>query len=166
LRVYVPATVPLLAQWLAAGQATATAPAFAVTPTLREWYYEADIDELEHAAQSAAAVGALRLLAADPAAPSRRIVIAADLDEGGWSPDPDSGRAAVRLAGPVPMARWGSALVDDAGAADVVRSAAAQVLAADAGDEDAQFEVDEAESYELGWYAVQELRYLVEEGDG
>jgi hypothetical protein len=166
VRVYLPATIPLLKQWLAAGQASAAGPAFAVTPALREWYFEADLDELEHAAQSAAATGALRLLAADPGAPPRRIVVATDIDEGSVTPAPDGGRAAVTLSAPVPQSRWGSALVDVADAADAVRAGAASVTAADAGDDDAQFDVDEADSHELGWYAVQELRYLVEEDTG
>jgi hypothetical protein len=167
VRVYLPATLPLLTQWLAAGEATmaATAPGdlgYAVTPTLREWYREADLDELEHAAQLAAAAGSLELLAADPAAPPRRIVVAADVEDSAVSPAPERGRACVRVAGPVAVARWGSGLVDDDGAAAVVEPAAQAVAAAAAGDDDAQFMLDEADAHELGWYAVQELRRLAE----
>lgn len=164
MRVYLAATIPLLAQWLGAGEASPETAAFAVTPALREWYFEADIDELEHAAALAAGVGALRLLAADPSALARRVVIAADLDDAAIRPDPDAGRAAVRLAGPVPIKRWGSGLVDATDAAAVVRAAASAVVAADAGDDDAQFAVDEAQAHDLGWYGVQELRHLVGEG--
>ncbi|MBV9872781.1 MAG: hypothetical protein JO214_19370 [Frankiaceae bacterium] len=162
MRVYLPATLPLLRQWLVADAAAVSGPAFAVTPELREWYFEADLEELEHAAQTAAATEALRLIAADPAAAPRRIVIAADVDDGAVSPDPTAGRAAVAVSGPIPRARWGSALVDDETAAPVVRSGAARITAADAGDADAQFEVDEVEAHELGWYAVQELQVFAQ----
>jgi hypothetical protein len=163
VRVYLPATLPLLVQWLAAGEATPVGPAYAVTPALREWYFEAEIDELEHAAQAAASSAVLRLIAADPDAPCRRFVIAADVADAAVHPDPESGRAAIRVAGPVPVAVWGSALVDAEDAADAVRSAAGSIGAADRGDGDAQFDVDEAGAHELGWYGVQELRYLVGE---
>jgi hypothetical protein len=167
VRVYLAATLPLLAEWLTAGEATLAeigpgSVAYAVTPGLREWYREADLDELEHAAQVAASVGALELLAAQPQAPRRRVVVAADVAEGGGTPAaPDLRRAAIRLAGPVPVSGWGSALVDDAAAGPVVEAAVASLAAAAGGDDDAQFALDEAEAYELGWYAVQELRDLL-----
>jgi hypothetical protein len=43
-----------------------------------------------------------------------------------------------------------------------VRGAVEALPAADAGDEDAKFTVDGAEGHELGWYATQELSYLVQ----
>jgi uncharacterized protein DUF6912 len=165
MRVYLPATLPRLAGWLGAGQAEldAVGPgavAFMVTASLREWYYDADLDELEHAAQLAAAEAALALLAADPAAARRRVVIAADADEVTVTPLAGQGRAAVAISVPVPVARWASALVDDPGSAPAVEAAVRSLDAARAGDDDAQFVVAEAEAHELGWYAVQELRYL------
>jgi hypothetical protein len=42
----------------------------------------------------------------------------------------------------------------------VVNPAVAGLDAAARGDDDAQFALDEAQAHELGWYAVQELRYL------
>lgn len=165
MRVYLPATLPRLAGWLEANQAQLDAAgpgrlAFSVTPALREAYRDADLDELEHAAQLAAAAGALELLAADPGAPPRRLVVAADLDDSEVSPAPDLGRAAVTVTGAVPVARWASALVDAPDAAAAVVAAIGSIDAARAGDDDARFALDEAESHELGWYAVQELRYL------
>jgi hypothetical protein len=160
MRVYLPATVPLLRDWLTAGSATAVGPAYAVTPTLREWYREGDIEELEHAASLLAAVGSLTLLADDVAAPPRRVVLAADVDEARTTQDLEH-RGAVRLAGAVPRDRWSSALVDDDGAAAVV-AAAVELLrdpAADATDID--FALGEAEAADLGWYAVQELPFLL-----
>jgi hypothetical protein len=163
VRVYLPATLPTLARWLAAGEADVAGDlGYSVTPTLRESYYDADLDELEHAAQIAAAVGSLERLAADPAAARRRVVVAADVPDVAVIAAPGVGRAAVRLAGAVPVSAWASALVDDGDAAAVVGEAAASVAAAAAGDDDAQFAVDEAEAHELGWYAVQELPHLVD----
>jgi hypothetical protein len=163
VRVYLPATFTRLAQWLDAGQAQLDPDGVgcAVTPALRESYYEADLDELEHVAQLEAAVESLRLLAADPTAPRRRVVVAADVDDSVATPAPERGRAAVIVPDPMPLARWGSALVDDAGAEPVVATAVGSLAAAAAGDDDARFALDEAAAYELGWYAVQELRYLL-----
>jgi hypothetical protein len=167
VRLYLPATLPRLARWLDAGEAQLDADgpgelAFGVTPTLREWYHDADHDELEHAAQLAAAMVALELIAADPDAARRRLVIAADIDDALVSPAPDRGRAAVTTTVRIPRKRWRSALVDDVDAASVVGAAVTNLAAARSGDDDAQFTLDEAEAYELGWYAVQELRYLLD----
>jgi hypothetical protein len=160
VRVYLPATLPLLAAWLDAGEAVATT-AYAVTPTLREWYHEADLDELEHAAQVDASVGSLSLLAADPAAPRRRVVLAVEADDSAIRPATEHGRAVVTVNGPLPLAKWASALIDDPEVAAVVTAAIAALVPAAAGDDDAQFALDEAEAHELGWHGVQELRYLV-----
>lgn len=166
MRLYLPATLPRLARWLDAGEAQLDAGgpgqlAFAVTPTLREWYHDADLDELEHAAQLAAAAGALELMAADPEAPRRRLVIAADLDDALVTLAADRGRAAVTTTVTIPRKQWGSALVDGVDAVPVVEAAVTHLTAAKSGDDDAQFALDEAEAHELGWYAVQELRYLL-----
>jgi hypothetical protein len=164
LRVYLPATLPLVEQWLTAGAATPVdsglgALAYAVTPTLRESYTEADLEELEHAAQVAASVGSLELLAADRGAARRRVVLAVDAPDDDVSPAPQQGRAAVRLVGATPVARWASAFIDSADAEPVVTTAVAALGPAAAGDDDARFALDEAEAHELGWYAVQELRH-------
>jgi hypothetical protein len=42
-----------------------------------------------------------------------------------------------------------------------VAKAVAALPAAEAGDEDAEFDVDEAEGHELAWYATQELPHLL-----
>ena len=80
MRVYLPATLPLLAEWHLAGHA-APGLAGAVTPGLREWYREGDADELEYAAQRVAARLSLEMLAADPGAPRRRVVLAVDVPD-------------------------------------------------------------------------------------
>ena len=160
MRVYLPATMPLLARWLAAGQA-APGTAAAVTPGLREWYREGDADELEYAAQRVAARLSLELLADDPGAPRRRVVVAADVSDADIALLDDP-RGTVSVGGATPQSVWASALVDDE-EADVVVSAAATALGgAAAGDADAAFAVDEADATELGWYAVQELAHLLD----
>jgi hypothetical protein len=161
MRVYLPTTLPLLASWLAAGAAEPAGPAYAVTPALREWYREGAADELEAVAQVAAAAGSIELLAARPDAPRRRVVLAADVDDGDVVPVSSGDRAAVRVDGPVPRARWASALVDAEDAQPVVSTAVANLARAAIGDEDARFALDEASAHELGWYAVQELPDLL-----
>jgi hypothetical protein len=159
-RVYLPTTLAGLRAALEAGAVTADT-GYAVTPALREWYVEGDLEELEYAASSAAARASLRLLADDPGLTARRVVLAVELADDASRPAPESDRAAVRLAGPVPWRQVESALVDDPSAADDVRRAVAALAAADTGDDDAAFVVDTVDDHELGWYAVQELAALV-----
>jgi hypothetical protein len=161
MRVYMATTLTGLANLLADGSVEVPI-AHAVTPALREWYVEGDAEELEYAALTNAARASLHQLAADPAAPPRRVVLAADVADEAARPAPDLERAAVRLAGPVALRDVVSAHVDDADAADDVRRALAALPAAYAGDEDAQFLVDGVEDHELGWYAAQEIGPLVE----
>ena len=159
MRLYVPATLPLLAEWLGVGHAPPGLAA-AVTPGLREWYREGDADELEYAAQRVAARLSLELLAAEPGVPRRRVVLAVDVPDADVAVL-DEPVGVVSVGGAAPRATWASALVDDE-EADVVISAAATALGgAAAGDEDASFAVDEADGTELGWYAVQELDQLL-----
>ena len=60
-RVYVPTTLSGLHGFLDAGSVEATV-GYAVTPRLREWYVEGDLEELEYAAAAAAARASLRML--------------------------------------------------------------------------------------------------------
>src|SRR5690348_18258056 len=88
MRVYLPATLPGLAGLLRKAEiGPAPLRAFAVTPSLREWYASGDLEELEYVAMTQAARASLRLLAADPDAPRRRVVLVVDL------PDEHLGRA-------------------------------------------------------------------------
>jgi hypothetical protein len=153
MRVYLPATLPALAGVLGAAEiGPAPVQAFTVTPALREWYASADIEELEYAAMMHAARASLRLLHADPDAPRRRVVLAADVpdelagrggDSGGGFEEP----TLVLLSAPVPLARVVSGHVDDLAAVPDVAQAAAALAAADAGDDDAPFLVDGAEGH-------------------
>jgi hypothetical protein len=139
--------------------------AYAVTPALREWYVDGDLDELEYAAMTDAAGDSLRLLAAGLDESPRRVVIAAEV------PDPvvlalagpmDAGsKAMVRLAAAVPVSQIASVHADADEAMPAIRAALPVVAAADAGDDDAQFVVDGVEDHELLWFATQEIADLI-----
>ncbi len=167
MRVYIPTTLPLLAEaHKAGGMGPGPLDAFGVTPGLREWYVSDDIEELEYAALSRAAGVSLRLVAGDPGAPRRRVVVAVDVPDGEASFDPDRGLdpsmiGAVRLRGPVPLSKAAAVHVDADDAEPDVTAAAAALGAADAGDDDARFTVDGAEDHELLWYATQEIPGLI-----
>lgn len=168
MRVYLPSTLTLLAGVHAAREiGPAPLAAHAVTPALREWYAGGDLEELEYAALSAAARASLRLLAADPAAPRRRVVLAAEVPgdlvtwrRGDAGPGGDD-RALVEVSAAVPWQKIASGQVDDVDAAADIAAAAGALAAADAGDDDARFTVDGAEGHELLWYATQELPHLL-----
>ena len=166
MRVFLPSTLPALAEALRAGQVGSgpgPVPGFAVTPSLREAYASGDEEELEYAALTEAARASLRMLAEDPAAPPRRVVLAAEIPADQVKLDAtDHEPARVLIEATIPMERLASAHVDDAEAGPDVRAAAGALEAADAGDDDARFAVDGAEGHELGWYATQELSHLAE----
>lgn len=150
--------------------------AFAVTPKLRESYFEGDEDELGEVALREAALGSLRLLAAEGSGtgglersdsgsgtaglPLRRAVLVAEVD--GATARPDLDDAVVRLAGPVGMADVVAAYLDNAAAEPAVADAIEAIDAADLGDEDAEFTVGDAQDHDLAWYASQELPFLLE----
>jgi hypothetical protein len=145
--VFLPSTVPALAALLEEGRLEgAPLTAFAADPGP-----ESDTEEAEYEAMYAAAEESLALLAADPAAPRRRVVLAADMPdavverEGGAA----DGVVRVRVTAAVPYKKLASAHVDDpAASADVAAAAAEPGSGA-------------ADDHELMWFAVQELRHLV-----
>jgi len=162
MRVYLPSTMPVLADILAKGEAgPAPLRAFAVTPALREAYASGDDEELEYVAMLAAAKQSLRLLEADHGAPRRRVVLAADVPDAqvGWQAYDDD-PAAVVVDAAISLVTIASGHVDELDAVADVTAAADAITAADAGDDDACFAVDSAEAHELAWYATQELQYL------
>jgi hypothetical protein len=163
VRVYVPATATLLRELSTTG-ALGSAPltAFAVTPALREWYLDDDSEELEYAASLEAARAALRLLDADETAARRRVVVAADVADSAVTVRDDLDRGVVRVDAPIALADVASIHVDDQEAEGAVAAAAKAVLAADLGEPSAQDTVDDAEGFELSWYASQEIGALLE----
>lgn len=162
MRVYLSATTVTLQELLDAG-ALGPPPltAFAVTPALREWYLDEDTEALEYTALVEAARGSLRLIDADPAAARRRVVVAADVRDAAVTVRDDLDRGVVQLFEPVPLAAVAAVHVDDADAEATVAAAAEAVIAADLGDPGSQELVDDAEGFELSWYANQEIAALL-----
>ncbi|MBB4933856.1 hypothetical protein F4561_004676 [Lipingzhangella halophila] len=150
MRVFLPSSLPALADVLARGEVRGTPiRAYAVRPEPGA-SDAAEDEELEYQALLAAAGDSLRLLAADPEAPRRRVVLAADVPDRIVEPDPgESGVASVTVAGTVPLKRVVSAHVDDEAAATDIEAALADPDAADLGEHD------------LMWFATQELPFMV-----
>lgn len=167
MRVYVPLTLPALAEAHRAGElGPGPVHAYAVTPGLREWYVSDDIEELEYAALGRAAQASLRRLAADPSAVRRRVVVALDVPDGTAVADPDraldpAALGEVRIAEPLPLAKAAAVHVDADDAGPDVAAAVGVLDAAETGDDDAQFTVDGADAHELLWFATQEIPNLV-----
>ena len=163
MRVYVPATSSVLRDLVDSGRlGQPPLTAFAVTPDLREWYRDGDIEEQEYAALLEAARGSLRLLDEDPTAARRRVVVVAEVPDEAVSARPDLDRAVVRVTVPVPMNLIAAVHLDAREAESAVRAAVDAVLEADLGSDDAKFLLDEAEGHELLWYANQEVGPLLE----
>jgi len=163
VRVYLPSTTTGLRELADTGSlGPAPLTAFAVTPALREWYVDDDEESLEYAAMQEAARGSLRLLDADESAARRRVVVALDLADTSVTVRDELDRGVVELADAVPMAAVASIHIDDEDAEDTVALAAESVIAADLGDRGSQERVDDAEGFELSWYANQEIGPLLE----
>jgi hypothetical protein len=162
MRVYLPTTLAGLAAAYAEG-AFGPPPlaAHGVTAAVREWYVTGDLEELEYAALTEAAEASLRELAAGDG-PRRRVVVAADVPEPQVRPRTHGRfRSAVEVAVGVALSDVASVHVDEPEAEAVVASAATALPAADAGDDDARFALDEAEATELLWYDVSEIADLI-----
>lgn len=164
MRVYLPATSTVLRALSVDGElGPAPLTAFAVTPGLREWYVDDDIEELEYAASGEAARASLRLISIDPVAAKRRVVIAADVDDGSVTVRDDLDRGVVRIEVAVPLSWCASIHADDSEAEEAVALASVNVDLADLGDEAAEDIVDDADGFELSWYAMQEIDSLLGE---
>lgn len=147
--IFLPSTVPALAAFLDEGRsADAPLTAFAADPGPGS-----DSEEAEYEAMYAAAEESLRMLAADPKAPRRRVVLAAEMPDHIIEQQTRQADGVVRVSvqGTVPYKKLRSAHVDDEG------------VAADIADAVRDPTSDAAEDHELMWFAVQELRHLVEE---
>jgi hypothetical protein len=163
VRVYLPATLAVLAALKEQGTLPPPSEAHAVTPELREWYAEGDDEELEYVAFTRAAQGALRLLRQDGKAARRRVVVSVDIPAAGMRRrgEQELGSSLVWVLDAVPLSAVAAIHVDGAGAEPDIAAAADVVEEALAGDPDAQFTVDGAEDHELEWYDPSELGQLV-----
>jgi hypothetical protein len=167
MRVYLPATSRTLRRLADTGVlAPAPMTGFAITPGLREYYLDDDIEELEYAASAAAARTSLRLIDADPAAARRRVVIAADVVPESVEIHDDLDYGVVRVTVEIPIAWCASIHADEPAAEETVTAAAPLIDAADLGDPVAEEKVDDTEGYELLWYATQELEALLADMSG
>ncbi|MEU0488327.1 hypothetical protein ABZ249_03795 [Nocardiopsis sp. NPDC006139] len=140
--VFLPSTLPALATVLDEGRVRVPV-AFAA---------DTDDEEAEYEAMYAAAEESLRLLAQDPAAPRRRVVLVANLADHLVEEERREGPDVVRVritGDSIPYKRLASAHIDDEAAAPDV---AAAVADPDSG---------AADDHELMWYALQELRHLL-----
>lgn len=164
MRVYLPGTSTMLARLSQSGSlGPVPITAFAVTPGLREYYLDDDIEELEYAASAQAARAALRLISADPSAAKRRVVISADVPDEFVAVRDDLDYGVVRISVEVPIGWCASVHLDDADAQATIAAAASEIDAADLGDHAAEEKVDDAEGFELCWYATQEIEELLAE---
>ncbi len=162
MRLYLPATSTMLRRLLDSGSVgPAPLTGFAVTPGLREHYLDDDIEALEYAAFAHAARASLRLIDGDPAAARRRVVISGDVPDGQVTIRDDLDVGAVRLAQELPVASVASVHCDDLDAEETVAAAAEVIEEADLGDVEAEDSVDDAEGFELSWYATQEIEELL-----
>ncbi|MBA3339905.1 MAG: hypothetical protein H0T54_09235 [Geodermatophilaceae bacterium] len=162
MRIYVPSTTTELTILRDEGELRDPRAATAVTAELSQWYVDTDLEELEYAAMLEAARLSLRMVDSDPTAARRRVVVTVEVPDKAVELDPKAGRGSVRLLSPLSLAEVVSLQVDGPDAEAAVIAAAAVVIEADLGSDDAQFIVDEAEAHELGWYATQELGPLLE----
>jgi hypothetical protein len=163
MRVYLPSTMAGLRLLVESGEVgPAPITGFAVTPGLRARYLDEDLEELEYAAMLLAARASLRLIDADPFAKHRRVVISADVSSTELTVHDDLDDGVVRVLHPVLMSMVAAVHIDDADAEAAVAAAAEAIVRADIDGGSAQDTVDDAEGYELSWYATQEIGALVE----
>ena len=162
MRIYIPSTINSLREVHKLGEhGPAPVTAFGLTPAIREWYVNEDVEELEHAVFTEAAQASLRLLDADPIAPRRRMVLSAEVADERVTLHPELDRGVVRVADPVQVGELVCIHVDGVEAEEAVSAAAAAVLGAELGEADAEFTVDSTEDFPLEWYDATELDSLI-----
>lgn len=157
VRVYLPASVPLLAGWAAAGEIPAGRPAHAVTDRLRDEYPGGGEEEWEYAALTTAAQQSVGLL--DESAVPRRLVLAADVPR--VQPVEGDDPSAVTVPEPVRIRDVAAVHVDSTEAEPVV-AAAREAWHTEDHARDTAWE--RCLDHELGWYAIQEIDEVLELG--
>jgi hypothetical protein len=159
MRTFIGTTVPDLRRFVAEREiGPPPTTAHAVTETLRKTYPDEHLEGLEYLAMIDAARESLSLLASNPAAPSRRVVVAVDFPEAAIRSQSESGESSVQIAEAVPFDRIASVHLDESAAEPAVRSAAESIHGTDEVDESA---FESVEEHDLLWYARQELPYLL-----
>src|SRR5690606_36706273 len=111
VRVNLPASMATLAALRCHGTVV-LAQGHAVTPMLREWFADADAEELAYTAFARAAQDSLGRLHADPTVARRRVVISADAQV--EVEDQPLGSSLVRLRSPVPLSAVAAIHIDGA----------------------------------------------------
>lgn len=161
-RIYLPATAVILRELRDTGKYGAER-GHAVTPGLREWYTEGDLEDLEYVAFTRAAADALWLLRDEGNSPKRRAVVSADVAEVELSNGSgELGTSDVVLSAPLPLSAVAAIHIDGAEAATDVTVAVGALEAASQGDADLQFIVESAADHDLEWYDPTELDQLLE----
>jgi hypothetical protein len=162
MRIYLPATTNSLRELVVGGHfGLPPITGFAVTAGMREWYADADIEQLEYAAMLEAARASLRLLDSEPDAARLRAVVAADVADAVVSTHDDIDRGVVHVSTPVALSQVAAVHIDLAEASATIAAAAAAIVRADLGDPAAQDTVDDADGFDLAWYATQEVAALL-----
>jgi hypothetical protein len=144
----------------AGGAGASRIAAHAVTGRVREWYVEGNLEELEYSALIDAAESSLRLLAREPLSPRRRVVVAVDVPDALLAPGGEH-RSSVWIIGPIELSRVVSVHVDEVESRETIAAAIAALGSAADGDEDARFQLDEAEACDLLWYDISEIDDLI-----
>jgi hypothetical protein len=159
-RVYVPSSLGLLRELLVSG-GVGPVPvlAHAVTESLRSALPDADEEEWEYAALTAAAQDSLALTGEDEEEGRRRVVVVAEADS--VVPVAGAEDGLVELDEVVPLRKVVAVHVDSEEAGDDVAAARAAWPAAQGGDADALAVVDRCLDHELGWFATQEIGDLL-----
>ncbi len=159
-RVYLPSSTARLRDLLVSG-GVGPPPllAHAVTDGLRSVLADADEEEWEYAALTAAAQDSLGLLAEDEL--PRRVVVVAEAET--VMPVTGAEGSLVEVEDVVPLRKIVAVHVDAADAADDVAAARDAWQEAGDGDETAMATLERCLDHELGWFATQEIGELVED---
>ena len=166
MRVYLPATFSMLMDLNEQSVVTARRGwAFAVTPSLREFYTAGEEEELEAIAFDDAAEASIRLLAVGDQErfPHRRVVISADVEDSAATLTPDMGEAVVKLEpAQIELRQVAAVHVDVEESEQATAKAIEAIDASDLGDEDAELIVGDAQDNYLAFYHPDELPFLID----
>ncbi|AWB81412.1 hypothetical protein C3B44_02790 [Corynebacterium yudongzhengii] len=166
MRVYLPATFGMLAALRDDEVFTARSGwAFAVTPSLREFYHSGSEEEMEAVAFDNAAEASLRLLAVgdEEQFPHRRVVISADVKDAQATPNPDMIESVVKLSpAEIALADVAAIHIDIEESEEATAKAIEAIDASDLGDEDAALIVGDAQDNFLAFYDPSELPVLID----